>query len=324
MELVIETNNLTKKYGALTAVNKLNLKVQRGSIHGFLGPNGAGKTTTIKILVGLLTPDEGKVKVLGQELDGEKGFFQSLYEQADSRLGIGYMPELPKFPKHLKGWELLDIYGRMYGMTEQQRKEQIPKLVEMVGLKDRENDLIGKYSKGMQQRIGIAQALLNNPELVILDEPSLGLDPVGMVEVRELVKSIAREGATVFVSSHLLFEVEQICTDVTIINHGTALVSDSLPNVSGLLSGPALLHVEVAKISRNVVNAVKSLPFVSNVVQTGSTLRIQISTHEDVRVHVSKEITRAGGIIVGMSQKTSNLEDVFIQLISKDQGGKPQ
>jgi ABC-2 type transport system ATP-binding protein len=324
VELVIETSNLTKRYGALTAVNKLNLKVQRGSIHGFLGPNGAGKTTTIKILVGLLTPDEGNVKVLGQELHGEKGFLQSFYEQADNRLGIGYMPELPKFPKHLKGWELLDIYGRMYGMAEQQRKEQIPKLIEMVGLKGRENDLIGKYSKGMQQRIGIAQALLNNPELVILDEPSLGLDPVGMVEVRELVKNIAREGVTVFVSSHLLFEVEQICTDVTIINHGTALVSDSLPNVSGLLSGPALLHVEVAKISRNVVSAVKSLPFVSSVVQTGSTLRIQISTHEDVRVQVSQEITRAGGIIVGLSQKTSNLEDVFIQLISKDQGGKPQ
>jgi ABC-2 type transport system ATP-binding protein len=324
MELVIETSNLTKRYGALTAVNKLNLKVQRGSIHGFLGPNGAGKTTTIKILVGLLTPDEGNVKVLGQELHGDKGFLQSFYEQADSRLGIGYMPELPKFPKHLKGWELLDIYGRMYGMAEQQRKEQIPKLIDMVGLKGRENDLIGKYSKGMQQRIGIAQALLNNPELVILDEPSLGLDPVGMVEVRELVKNIAREGVTVFVSSHLLFEVEQICTDVTIINHGTALVSDSLPNVSGLLSGPALLHVEVAKISRNVVSAVKSLPFVSSVVQTGSTLRIQISTHEDVRVQVSQEITRAGGIIVGLSQKTSNLEDVFIQLISKDQGGKPQ
>jgi ABC-2 type transport system ATP-binding protein len=160
--------------------------------------------------------------------------------------------------------------------------------------------------------------------LVIMDEPSLGLDPVGMVEVRELVKNIAREGMTVFVSSHLLFEVEQICTDVTIINRGTALVSDSLPNVSGLLSGPTLLHVEVVKISKNVVSAVKSLPFVLSVVQTGSTLRIQISTHEDVRVQVSQKITQAGGIIVGMSQKTSNLEDVFIQLISKDQGGKPQ
>ena len=325
MELAIETNGLTKRYGSLTAVNKLNLKVKRNTVHGFLGPNGAGKTTTIKILVGLLRPDEGSVKVLGQELHGgNEGFLHAFYEHADSRLGIGYMPELPKFPKHLKGSELLDIYGRMYGMTEQQRKEQIPKLIEMVGLKGRENDLIGKYSKGMQQRIGIAQALLNYPDLVVLDEPSLGLDPVGMVDVRELVKNIAREGVTVFVSSHLLFEVEQICTDVTIINRGTALVSDTLPNVSGLLSGPALLHVEVAKISKNVVGAVKSLPFVSNIVQTSSTLRIQITTHEDVRAQVSQEITRAGGIIVGMSQQKSNLEDVFIQLISKDQGGKPQ
>jgi ABC-2 type transport system ATP-binding protein len=323
MELAIETNGLTKRYASLTAVNNLNLRVKRNTIHGFLGPNGAGKTTTIKILVGLLRPDEGSVKVLGQELHSEEaGFFHAFYEHADSRLGIGYVPELPKFPKHLKGAELLDIYGRMYGMTEQQRKEQVPKLIEMVGLKGRENDLIGKYSKGMQQRIGIAQALLNNPDLVILDEPSLGLDPVGMVEVRELVKKIAREGVTVFVSSHLLFEVEQICTDVTIINRGTALVSDTLPNVSGLLAGPALLHVEVAKISKNVVNGVKSLPFVSSVVQTGSTLRIQINTHEDVRAQVSEEVTRAGGIIIGMSQEKSNLEDVFIQLISKDQGGK--
>ena len=161
-------------------------------------------------------------------------------DEADARLSIGYMPELPKFPKHLKGAELLDIYGRMYGMTQQERKEQIPKLIELVGLKGRENDLIGKYSKGMQQRIGIAQALLNNPELVVLDEPSIGLDPVGMVEVRELVKAISKEGMTVFVSSHLLFEVEQICSHVTIINRGQALVSDTLEKVSGMISGPAI------------------------------------------------------------------------------------
>jgi ABC-2 type transport system ATP-binding protein len=326
MSLAIETNDLTKSYGSLTAVNKLSLKVKRGSIHGFLGPNGAGKTTTIKIIVGLLRPDEGTVKVLGQELHGGKneGFLQTFREQADSRLGIGYMPELPKFPKYLKGAELLDIYGRMYGMTEQQRKEQIHKLIKMVGLTGRENDTIGKYSKGMQQRIGIAQALLNNPDLVILDEPSLGLDPVGMVEVRELVKNIAREGMTVFVSSHLLFEVEQICTDVTIINRGVALASDTLQNVSSLLTGPAMIHVEVAKTSKKVVKAVKSMPFVSGITETGNNLRIQIKTHEDVRAQVSQEITRAGGIIVGMSQKSSNLEDVFIQLVSKDEGGKPQ
>jgi len=209
-------------------------------------------------------------------------------------------------------------------MPEHQRKEQIPKLLAKVGLKGRENDFIGKYSKGMQQRIGIAQAILNNPELVILDEPSLGLDPVGMVEVREVVKAIAKEGRTVFVSSHLLFEVEQVCTDVTIINRGKALVSDTLQKVSGLLSGPAMLHIEIAKPSKAVAKAVKKLPSVSSVIQTGNTLRIQIATHEDIRAQVSQEIARSGGIIVAMSQETSNLEDVFIQLVSKDQGEKPQ
>jgi ABC-2 type transport system ATP-binding protein len=315
MELAIETVGLTKKYGSLIAVNKLDLKVERNTIHGFLGPNGAGKTTTIKVLVGLLEPNEGTVKVLGQEVHGD---------MPDVRLNIGYMPELPKFPKHLKGAELLDIYGRMYGMTEQQRIEQIPKLIEMVGLKGRENDLIGKYSKGMQQRIGIAQALLNNPELVILDEPSLGLDPVGMVEVRELVKTISKEGMTVFVSSHLLYEVEQICTHVTIINRGTMLVSDTLQKVSNMLTGPTLIHAEVARMSDAVVQALKNLPFVANVSQMDNALSIQVATHEDVRIQVSETITKAGGVIVGMSMRGPNLEDVFMQLVSKNQGGKTQ
>ena len=251
MDNVIETTDLTKNFGSLTAVNKLNLKVQKNTIHGFLGPNGAGKTTTIKILVGLLKPTSGSVKVLGKEVH---------VDDADSRLGIGYMSELPKFPKHLKGAEILDIYGRMFGMTKQQRGEQIPKLIDMVGLKGRENDLVGKYSKGMQQRIGIAQALLNNPELVILDEPSIGLDPVGMMEVRELVKTISREGMTVFLSSHLLFEVEQICDHVTIVNNGSMLASDTLQNVSNQL-GPPVIHIELVDLSTAVIGAVKKFEF---------------------------------------------------------------
>ncbi|MGD6808939.1 MAG: ATP-binding cassette domain-containing protein [Candidatus Bathyarchaeia archaeon] len=315
MDYAIETSNLTKNYGSLTAVNKLNLKVQKGSIHGFLGPNGAGKTTTLKILVGLLKPSEGSAKVLGREVH---------IDEANARLRIGYMPELPKFPKHLKGAELLDVYGRMYGMSSQQRAEQIPKLIELVGLKGRENDHIGKYSKGMQQRIGIAQSLLNYPELVILDEPSIGLDPVGMVEVRELVKEISNKGMTVFLSSHLLFEVEQICNYVTIINKGSMLASDNLQTVSGLLAGPAMIHFEVADLTGNVVSAVKNLPFVSEVYREGSSLTVQVTSHDDVRATVSKEVTGAGGVIVGMSQKTSTLEDVFIQLIGKDNGGKKQ
>ena len=315
MELAIETNNLTKRFSSLTAVNKLNLKVERNTIHGFLGPNGAGKTTTIKILVGLLKASEGTAKVFGQEVQ---------VDQADAKLRIGYMSELPKFPKHLKGAELLDIYGRMYGMTQQQRTEQIPKLIDIVGLKGRENDLIGKYSKGMQQRIGIAQALLNNPELVILDEPSIGLDPVGMVEVRELVKTLSKEGMTVFLSSHLLYEVEQICDHVTIINKGSVLASDTLQNVSNLIAETPMIHIELVDLSSEVIATVKKLPFVSGTWKTGNTLLIQVNTRDDVRAEVSKEVTGAGGVIVGMTQKSSNLEDIFLQLISKDQRGQPK
>ncbi|MEM2953429.1 MAG: ABC transporter ATP-binding protein [Candidatus Bathyarchaeia archaeon] len=314
-DLAIEMIGLTKRYGPLTAVNRLNLKVEKNTIHGFLGPNGAGKTTTIKVLVGLLRADEGAVKILGQEVHGD---------MPDIRLRIGYMPELPKFPKHLKGWELLDIYGRMYGMSPQQLKDRIPKLLEMVGLKGREKDLIGKYSKGMQQRLGIAQALLNEPELVILDEPSLGLDPVGMVEVRELVKEIAKEGITVFLSSHLLFEVEQICSHVTIIHKGVPLISDTLQNVSKRLSGQTILQVEVAKPSDAIVEALRRLPFVSDVSQEGNTLNIELKTHDDVRTQVSQEITKAGGVIVSMNLKGQTLEEAFMQLITQQPRGKTE
>jgi ABC-type multidrug transport system ATPase subunit len=176
----------------------------------------------------------------------------------------------------------------------------------------------------MQQRIGIAQALLNTPDLVILDEPSLGLDPVGMVETRELVKTIAKEGKTVLISSHLLFEVEQICTHVTILNRGEALVTDTLENVAHMLSGKALLQIEVVNFSKQIINTLREFAFVSSVAQSGNKLSIELKTNEDVRVQVSQAITRLGGTIISMSQKSSNLEDVFIQLVDKHKGGATQ
>ena len=309
--LAIETTELTKKYGALTAVNKLDLRVEANTIHGFLGPNGAGKTTTIKILVGLLKADSGVARIFEQEIHGDN---------PDIRLRIGYMPELPKFPKHLTGYELLDIYGKMYGMAKQERKEQIPKLLETVGLKNRERDHLGKYSKGMQQRLGIAQALLNNPELVIMDEPSLGLDPVGMVEVREIVKEVAKGGVTVFISSHLLHEVQQICSHVTIINRGISLASDTLLNVSSQLSGPPILLVEVVKLTDKIVTSLEKLPFVSSVSKENNKMIIQLNTKDDVRPQVSQAITESKGVIVSMSLKEQSLEDVFMKLVTSQQG----
>lgn len=313
VEFAIETNDLTKRYGSLTAVNKLNLKVKTNTIHGFLGPNGAGKTTTIKLLVGLLKPDEGTISIFGQEVVGDR---------PDVRLRMGYMPELPKFPKHLTGYELLDIYGKMYGLNVQERREQVPRLLEMVGLKDRGNDRIGKYSKGMQQRIGIAQALINNPELVIMDEPSLGLDPVGMVEVREIMKAIAKRGMTVFISSHLLHEVQQVCSDITVINRGITIASDTLENLSNQLLGPSTLEVEVTKLTDVIVKNVKKLPFVSSVSKEDNKLVIQVEKQEDVRPQVSEAVTKSGGVIVTMNLKERNLEDVFMKLIIKSKGAK--
>lgn len=313
VEFAIETNDLTKRYGSLTAVNKLNLKVKTNTIHGFLGPNGAGKTTTIKLLVGLLKPDEGTISIFGQEVFGDR---------PDVRLRMGYMPELPKFPKHLTGYELLDIYGKMYGLNVQERREQIPELLETVGLQDRGRDRIGKYSKGMQQRIGIAQALINNPELVIMDEPSLGLDPVGMVEVREIMKAIAKRGMTVFISSHLLHEVQQVCSDITVINRGITIASDTLENLSNQLLGPSTLEVEVTKLTDVIVKNVKKLPFVSSVSKEDNKLVIQVEKQEDVRPQVSEAVTKSGGVIVTMNLKERNLEDVFMKLIIKSKGAK--
>ncbi len=313
MKLVIETAGLTKRYGSLTAVDKLDLKVEQNAIHGFLGPNGAGKTTTIKILVGLLRPDSGKVTVLGRDLGWDK---------PDVRLRVGYMPELPKLPKHLKGTELLDIYGRMCGMTKEERKKQIPELLDMVGLREQQSDLVGKYSKGMQQRLGLAQALLNEPELVILDEPSIGLDPVGMVEVREMMKGISKEGVSVFLSSHLLHEVQQVCTHVTIINKGVMLASGTLKEISAKVSGPVTIEAEVDKMSEGVVQKVSELPFVTKVSADGRKLLVELRTRDDVRSQVSQAITAGGGIVVSMDLKGQSLEEVFMELLAKRKEGE--
>lgn len=312
MEPAIETANLTKKYGSLLAVSNLNLNVDVNTIHGFLGPNGAGKTTTIKMLVGLLKPDGGSAKILGNKLGWDK---------PNLRSKVGYLPELPKLPKHLKGNELLDIYGRMYGMPKDKREKQVPTLLDLVGLKGRETDLIGKYSKGMQQRLGLAQALLNEPKLVILDEPSLGLDPVGMVEVRDIMKELASEGITVFLSSHLLHEVEQVCTHVTIINKGLALASGTIKQISAKLSGSLAIEVEVDKLSEAVINNVKKLSVVTDINRDGNKLRIDLKTRDDARSEVSQAIAAAGGIVISINLRGESLEDVFLNLLNKSKNG---
>ncbi len=312
-ELAIEASNLTKRFGSLVAVDDLNLEVKVDAIHGFLGPNGAGKTTTIKMLIGLLRPNSGLIKILGQECG---------WDRPELRANLGYMPELPKLPKYLKGVELLDVYGRMFGMPKEKRAIQTRELLELVGLEGRGDDLVGTYSKGMQQRLGLAQALLNEPKLVILDEPSLGLDPVGMIEVRDIIKKLAKTDITVFLSSHLLHEVEQVCSHVTVINKGVTLASGSIKEISSKLKAPLEIEAEVDNLTDGVIGNIKKLAFVRDVVKDGNNLRIRLETREDVRSEVSRAIVSGGGIILSMNLKGGSLEDIFLDLLAENNGGK--
>lgn len=313
MELAIETLELTRRFGSRTAVDHLNLRVRKGTIHGFLGPNGAGKSTTIKILAGLLRADGGEARILGEMVGTDN---------PRARQKIGYMPELPKFPKYLSGRELLELYGRMYGIGKAQLREMVPRLLGMVGLKGREDSKIGEYSKGMQQRFGLAQALLDDPEVVILDEPTVGLDPVGMVEFRDIVRSVARKGATVFLSSHLLFEVQQVCDEVTIIDHGVSLASGSPQELSSRLGKKATLELEVLNLTDVMVEEIRKMPSVEGAAREGAKLTIKLSTADDARPQISRQVSAMGGVIVGMIQTGAGLEELFMQLVSDSEKGE--
>lgn len=304
----IEIRDLSKSYGSITALDNLSLSVESNTVHGFLGPNGAGKTTTIKILMDLLRPDEGSVAILGR--DAQKG-------DPTVRSRVGYMPELPRFPSHLTGEELLDIYGRMYGLSQQRRKEQIPELLEKVGLETRGKDKIGGYSKGMQQRFGIAQALLGDPQLLILDEPSLGLDPGGMVEVREMIRTIAQNDVTVFMSSHLLHEAQQVCSRITIINHGRSLVTGTLEEMASQLQEPPTIRVQVESPTDKVTKAVRALSFAKDVSVADSRLDVTVDTQEDVRGEISRAVAKAGGTVLSTEVLGRSLEDTYLKLLRR-------
>jgi ABC-2 type transport system ATP-binding protein len=207
--LAVETRSLRKVYQRAVAVADLTLEVRQGEVFGFLGPNGAGKTTSVKMLMGLVRPTSGTARLLGRPLGDRQ-----------AKREVGFLPELFRFHDWLTGSELLDFHGKLYGMSASRRRSRIPEVLELVGLYQRRNDPVRSYSKGMQQRAGLAQALLNEPRLVFLDEPTSALDPVGRLEVRAIIERLRVEGRSVFLNSHLLSEVESVCDRIAIINHG--------------------------------------------------------------------------------------------------------
>lgn len=234
MTLAIETIQLTRRYGRMVALDQLNLQVEQGKIYGFIGPNGAGKTTTLRLLAGLLEPSSGDVRLMGQRLIAGGG----------QRL-VGYMPDFFGVYDDLRVWEYLDFFARCYGLPAAQRKRTVNELLSLVDLEPKREAYVQHLSRGMQQRLCLAHALVHNPPVLLLDEPASGLDPRARVELRELLRTLRDMGKTILLSSHILSELAEVCTEIGIIEQGRMVVSGPVDEVRRQLQGGARLRVRV-------------------------------------------------------------------------------
>jgi ABC-2 type transport system ATP-binding protein len=295
-EFAIETHGLTKRYGDLVAVDRLSLRVHRGEVYGFLGPNGAGKTTTLRMLLGLVRPTSGSATVL----DARPGSSESLAH-------IGALVEAPGFYPFLSGRDNLRVMAKHAGAD----RERVDAVLEEVGLGDRGKDRFDTYSQGMKQRLGVASSLLKDPEVLILDEPTAGLDPKGMAEMRSFIGGLGRQGRTVLLSSHLMPEVEQVCDRVGVIDQGVLVREGSVDE----LRGAGVLLVRAVPLER-AAHVLEGLPEVT-AVQTGDgTLRI--TAEPGAAAAINRALVAAGVAVSELRPQRASLEEVFLELTRED------
>jgi ABC-2 type transport system ATP-binding protein len=268
-------------------------------VFGFLGPNGAGKTTTIKILLGLVRPSSGDARLLGRPAG-----------EAEARRRVGYLPENFRFHDWLTGSALLEFHGRLAGLSAAELRERIPEVLELVGLTGRGDDRVRGYSKGMTQRIGLAQAIIHAPDLVLLDEPTSALDPVGRREVRDLIRSLRSRGMTVFLNSHLLSEVEMVCDRVAIVDRGRVVRSGRLDDLVG---GVLELRVTVDRVDPGLLDLLASHGEVTGVQGCALTLGV---ADLDVAPVLAEALVRAGYRLYGLVPSHQSLEDLFLSLVT--------
>jgi ABC-2 type transport system ATP-binding protein len=293
-DAVIRTHQLTKRYKDLTAVSNLNLEIHRGDIFGFLGPNGSGKTTTIGLMLGLLMPTNGNVDILGHDVQRERAVLRR----------VGAMAETAAFFPYLSGYDNLRVLSLMSDVPP----KRIWEVLELVGMKDRAQSRFRTYSLGMRQRLGIAAALLSDPEILLLDEPTIGLDPAGMKEVRELVAELGRQGKTIFFCSHLLYEVEQICSRVAIIRRGKVLAEGK---IAELLHPSKYVEVVVNEIAR-ASEILRSVDWIVNLQAGEKSITLQPRDRE--ASEVVRLLSEQGIYPSAVIPKSSTLEDFFLEV----------
>jgi ABC-2 type transport system ATP-binding protein len=302
-DVVLRTRDLVKRYGERLAVNQLNLNVRRGEIFGFLGPNGAGKTTTIRMALGLITPTEGSVEILGQDV---------MANRAAVLPHVGALIEQPALHGYMSGRDNLRAVGAILGGVSEER---IDAILSLVALKGRDRDRVRTYSLGMKQRLGVAIALLNDPELLVLDEPANGLDPAGIVEMRDLLRSLAAQGKTIFISSHVLTEVQQICTRVAIINLGR-LVTES--TVEGLTRGHGEFIIRVEN-PQAALGALHRQPWGVGA-RLGDDGIIHTSAPQGQGRYLTRALVEAGLYPDEVTYQEESLEEVFLRLTGSTNG----
>ncbi len=305
-QAVISVSNLTKFYGDFKALDSVSFAVEKGWVYGYLGPNGAGKTTTIRTVLGLLKPDQGEVHIAG---------VNPTTNPVRALQNLGYAPELPTLQTFFSGKQLLDFFGKMFGLTAQTRKERNNQLLDLVGLKEWGDKKIGKYSKGMVQRLSVALALVNDPLVLIMDEPTIGMDPEATTHFRTLFINLSKQGKTVLISSHLLDEVQRICTHVGMINKGKMVFTGKIAEVLKAFTQQFVVEAELEKVTKGIVSALKKLDYVKDVKVEDNKLRIELKEKKDLRGEISSEIFKQKGVLLSLNLNKITLEDAYLRAL---------
>ncbi len=310
---MIEVQHVTKRYGRVTAVDDVSFRVERGEILGFLGPNGAGKTTTMRILTGYMPASEGRATVAGYDV---------FDQPVEAKRRTGYLPETPPLYPDMTVREYVDFVARIKGVPARERRDRVKSVIERTHITDMADRHCAKLSKGYRQRVGLAQALIHNPEVLILDEPTAGLDPKQIIEVRELIRNLAGDH-TIILSTHILPEVAQTCQRVVIINKGRVVAVDSPENLTARLRGAETMYVQVDAPGADVVSALSTLAGVTRVVAAdhrGVTGAFEVESQHgtDVRREIARTVVNRGWGLLELRPMRMSLEEIFLQLTTDE------
>lgn len=302
---MLETKNITKNFGKFVAVDNLNIHVQKGDIYGFLGPNGAGKTTTIGMLSGLIRPTKGTAAINDLELSDINNI----------KKNIGVYPQESNFYPDRSAKGHMILYGSLKGLNKMQALSESVRLLQLVGLNESEDVKVGNFSHGMKKRLGIAQALIGNPDILILDEITNGLDPLWAKQVRDLITELNKDGITIVFSSHNLFEIQQICNRVGIIHKGQLVAEDSIDQIKNYIEADSIITIGIYNLSPDMVEWIKQKNETKKVEQMNENkVLVYADSKYDIKPDIIHGLVSLGANIFELSEKSRSLEDVFIHL----------